>query len=98
MYVQYQRYSPVGEYLRLVIMKRLSQGPAPVEEIDRLAKKAVEELGERYDWRVWPQLLKREVVIKNGTAELTREGKWIYEQTWEEVAAYVSKKLGVPLP
>lgn len=98
MYIQYQRYSPVGEYLRLVIMKRLSQGPAPVEEINELAKKAVEKAGVKYDWRVWPQLLKREVAVRDGVAELTREGRWIYEQTREEVAAYIGKKLGVSLP
>ncbi|AFA40602.1 hypothetical protein Pogu_2575 [Pyrobaculum oguniense TE7] len=91
MYAQYIRYSPVGEYLRLVVMQRLAQGPASVEEINRLAKEAVEKVGIKYDWRVWPELLKREVAIKNGVAELTREGKWIYEQTREEVAEYLKR-------
>ncbi|MEM0463290.1 MAG: hypothetical protein QXS00_06680 [Pyrobaculum sp.] len=91
MYAQYIRYSPVGEYLRLVVMQRLAQGPASVEEINRLAKEAVEKVGIKYDWRVWPELLKREVAIKNGVVELTREGKWIYEQTREEVAEYLKR-------
>jgi len=38
MLVQYVRYSPIGEYLRLAIMRRLAEGPARVEEIDELAK------------------------------------------------------------
>ncbi|WP_435960091.1 hypothetical protein, partial [Pyrobaculum sp.] len=84
-----RRYSPVGEYLRLVIMERLIKGPATVEEINGLAKKAVEGVGIKYDWRVWPELLKREVVVKDGVAELTKEGRWIYEQTKEEVLEYV---------
>jgi hypothetical protein len=94
---QYIRYTPVGEYLRLVILQRLSKGPAPVEEVDELAKRAVEKLGIRYNWRVWPQLLAREVVIKDGVVELTHVGRWILEQTGEEVAEYVKKTLGVTL-
>jgi len=97
MYVQYVRYSPIGEYLRLVIMRRLAEGPARVEEIDELARRAVEELGERYNWRVWPQLLRREVTIRGGVVELTKEGKALYEQTKDEVAEYVKKTLGVSL-
>ncbi|ABO09480.1 hypothetical protein [Pyrobaculum calidifontis] len=97
MYVQYVRYSPIGEYLRLVIMRRLAEGPAKVEEIDELARRAVEELGERYNWRVWPQLLRREVAIRGGVVELTKEGKALYEQTRDEVAEYVKKTLGVSL-
>ena len=91
MYVEPARYSPVGEYLRIVIMQRLARGPAPVEELDKLAKEAVEKVGIKYDWRVWPELLKREVAIKNGVAELTKEGRWIYEQTREEVAEYLKR-------
>ncbi|AFA40176.1 hypothetical protein Pogu_2149 [Pyrobaculum oguniense TE7] len=91
MYVQPIRFSPIGEYLRLVIMQRLARGPAPVEEINRLAKEAVEKVGIKYDWRVWPELLKREVVVKDGVAELTKEGRWIYEQTREEVAEYLKR-------
>ena len=91
MYAQYVRYSPVGEYLRIVIMQRLARGPAPVEELDKLAREAVEKTGIKYDWRVWPELLKREVVVKDGVAELTREGRWIYEQTREEVAEYLRR-------
>jgi len=95
MLVEYVRYSPIGEYLRLVIMRRLAEGPARVEEIDELARRAVEELGERYNWRVWPQLLRREVAIRGGVAELTKYGKMLYEQTRDAVAEYVEKWLMV---
>jgi len=91
----YIRYSPIGEYLRLVIMRRLAEGPARVEEIDELARRAVEELGEGYNWQVWPQLLRREVAIRGGVAELTKEGRALYEQTKDLVAEYVEKRLGV---
>lgn len=90
-FAQHIRYSPVGEYLRIIIMQRLARGSATVEELDKLAREAVEKVGIKYDWRVWPELLKREVVIKNGVAELTKEGRWIYEQTKEEVAEYLKK-------
>jgi hypothetical protein len=97
MYPQYAVYSPVGEYLRLVIMRRLAEGPASVEEVNELARKAVERTGFRYDWRVWPELLKREVAVRGGVAELTSFGRWIYEQTREEVAEYVKKTLKITL-
>jgi hypothetical protein len=92
---QILRYSPVGEYLRLVILRRLARGPAKVEEIDKLAEEAVKRLHVRYDWRVWPRLFKGEVEVKDGTVELTHVGRWILEQTGEEVAKYVKKWLGV---
>jgi hypothetical protein len=97
MYVQYVRYTPVGEYLRLVILQRLSKGPAPVEEVDELARRAVEKLGIRYDWRVWPKLLESEVEIRDGIVAITSRGKWILEQTGEEVVKYIEKTLGVTL-
>ena len=90
-----RRFSPVGEYIRLVIMERLAKGPATVEELEALAKRAVEAFGVRYDWRVWPELLRREILIKDGIVELTKEGRWIYEQTKEEVAEYVKKWLNL---
>jgi hypothetical protein len=93
----YVRYTPVGEYLRLVILQRLARGPAPIEEVDELAKRAVEKLGIRYNWRVWPKLLDGEVEIRDGTAAITPRGRWILEQTSEEVAKYVEKRLGVTL-
>jgi hypothetical protein len=89
------RYTPVGEYLRLKILRRLSKGPAPVEEVDELARRAVEALGVRYDWRVWPKLLEGEVEIRGGIAVITPRGRWILELTGEEVAKYVKKWLGV---
>ncbi len=95
MIAQYAKYSPVGEYLRLVIMRRLAAGPAAVEEINDLAREAVERIGVKYDWKVWPELLKREVAIRGGVAELTPTGRWIYEQTREEVAEYVRKWLKI---
>jgi hypothetical protein len=94
---QYVRYSPVGEYLRLVILQRLTRGPAPVEEVDDLAKRAVEKLGIRYNWRVWPKLLEGEVEIRDGTAAITLRGRWILEQTGEEVAKYVKKRLDISI-
>jgi len=94
-YLQQIRYTPVGEYLRLKILRRLSKGPAPVEEVDELARRAVEALGVRYDWRVWPRLVEGEVEIRGGVVAITPRGRWILEQTEEEVAAYVRKRLGV---
>ncbi len=91
------KYSPVGEYLRLLILRRLARGPAKVEEIDKLAEEAVRRLGIRYDWRVWPRLLAREVEVKDCTVEITHVGRWILEQTGEEVARYVQKWLGISL-
>ncbi len=89
------RYTPVGEYLRLTILRRLSKGPAPVEEVDELAKRTVEALGVRYDWRVWPRLLEGEVEVKDGVVTITPRGRRILELTGEEVAKYVKKWLGV---
>jgi len=95
MLVEQIRYSPIGEYLRLVVMRRLAEGPARVEEIDELARRAVEELGERYNWRVWPQLLRREVAIRGGVVELTKYGRTLYENTKDEVTEYVRRWLGI---
>jgi len=97
MYVQYVRYTPVGEYIRLLVLKRLARGPAGVGEIDRLVEEAVEALGVRYDWRVWPKLLEGEVEIRDGMVAITPRGRWILEQTGEEVAKYIEKTLGVTL-
>ena len=94
-YLQQIRYTPVGEYLRLLILRRLSRGPAKVEEVDELARRVVEALGVRYDWRVWPRLLEGEVEIRGGIAVITPRGRRILELTGEEVAAYVRKRLGV---
>ncbi len=90
-------YTPVGEYLRLVILQRLSKGPAPVEEIDRMVREAVEALGVRYDWRVWPRLVEGEVEIRGGVVTITPRGRWILELTGEEVAKYVKRRLGVEI-
>jgi hypothetical protein len=94
-YLQQIRYTPVGEYLRLVVLRRLNKGPAPVEEVDELAKRAVERLGVKYDWKVWPRLVEGEVEFRGGVATITQRGKWILEMTEEEVAEYVRKRLGV---
>jgi hypothetical protein len=93
--LQYIRYTPVGEYLRLVVLQRLAKGPVPVKEIDKLAEDTIRRLHVRYDWRVWPQLLDGEVEIRDSTATITPRGRWILEQTSEEVARYVQKWLGV---
>ena len=97
MYVQYVRYTPVGEYIRLLVLKRLARGPARVGEIDRMVEEAVEALGIKYDWRVWPKLLEGEVEIRDGVVAITPRGRWILEQTGEEVAKYIEKTLGVTL-
>jgi hypothetical protein len=94
---KYIRYTPVGEYLRLLILRKLTRGPAKVEEIDRMVEEAVRRLHVRYDWRVWPKLLEGEVEIRDGTAVITPRGRWILEQTGEEVAKYLEKTLGVSL-
>jgi vacuolar-type H+-ATPase subunit E/Vma4 len=91
----YVKFTPVGEYLRLVILRRLSRGPAAVEEIETLAKRTVEALGVRYDWRVWPKLLEGEVEVRGGVVVITQRGKWILENTADEVSKYVKKWLGV---
>jgi hypothetical protein len=89
------RYTPVGEYLRLIILQKLNRGPAPVEEIDRMAEEAVKRLQVKYDWRVWPKLLEGEVEFRDGVVAITPRGKWILELTSEEVTKYVKKWLGV---
>jgi hypothetical protein len=94
-YLQQIRYTPVGEYVRLIVLKRLARGPAGVEEIDRMVRETVERLGMRYDWRVWPRLLEGEVEVKEGVVAITPRGRWILELTGEEVAEYVKKRLGV---
>jgi len=95
MYTPVVKFTPVGEYLRLVILLRLARGPAPIEEVDELAKRAVEKIGIRYDWRVWPKLLEGEVEVKEGTVAITPRGRWILELTGEEIIAYVKQRLGV---
>jgi hypothetical protein len=94
-YLRQIRYTPVGEYVRLLVLKRLARGPAGVGEIDQMVREAVEALGVRYDWRVWPRLLEGEVEFREGVAVITPRGRWILELTGEEVAKYVKKKLGV---
>ncbi len=89
------RYTPVGEYLRLLILRRLARGPAEVEEIDRMVREAVEALGVRYDWRAWPRLVEGEVEVRGGVVAITPRGRWILEMTGEEVAKYVRRRLGV---
>ncbi len=91
----YVKFTPVGEYLRLAILRRLARGPAKVEEVEELAKRAVEKIGIRYDWRVWPRLVEGEVEIRGGMAVITPRGRWILEMTGEEVARYVRRWLGV---
>jgi hypothetical protein len=97
-YSMYVKFTPVGEYIRILVLKRLAnQGPAGVGEIDRMVKEAVETLGVRYDWRIWPRLLSREVEIKDEVVKITSFGMWILEQTGDEVENYVRKFLGVTL-
>ena len=95
MYTPVIKFTPIGEYLRLVVLRRLSKGPAPVEEVDELARRAVERLGIKYDWRLWPKLLEGEVEVRGGMAVITPPGRWILENTADEVSKYVKKRLGV---
>jgi hypothetical protein len=97
MYTPQIRFTPVGEYVRLLVLRRLARGPASVEEIDELARRAVERLGVRYDWKVWPKLLEGEVEVRGGVAVITPRGRRILELTGEEVAEYVKKRLGVEI-
>jgi hypothetical protein len=95
MYGPQIKFTPVGEYLRLLVLRRLREGPASVEEIDELARRAVERLGIRYDWRAWPRLLEGEVEVREGVVAITPRGKWILEVAGGEIARYVKKRLGV---
>ncbi len=94
MYIQ-ERLSPVGEYIKLVIMRRLVQGPASVEEVNEIAKRAVESVGIKYNWQTWPHLLREEVVFRDGTVELSEWGRWVYRQTREIVEEYIKKSLKI---
>jgi len=96
-YSMYAKFTPMGEYIRILVLKRLVKGATKIEEIDRIVKEAVETLGVRYDWRIWPRLLNREVEIKDGVVKITSFGMWILEQTGDEVENYVRKFLGVTL-
>ncbi len=95
MYGPQIKFTPVGEYLRLVILRRLNEGPAATEEIDALARRTVERLGIRYDWRIWPRLVEGEVEVRGDVVTITPRGRWILEHTSEEVAKYVKRRLGV---
>jgi hypothetical protein len=96
MYTPFIRFTPVGEYIRLVVLRRLREGPAPVEEINQLVRRAVERVGVKYDWHIWPKLLlEGEVEVRGGVAVITPRGRWILEMTGEEVARYVQRTLGV---
>ena len=95
MYTPVVRFTPIGEYLRLVVLRRLSRGPASVEEVEELARRAVEALGVRYDWRVWPKLLEGEVEIRGDMVTITPRGRWFLEQVADEIAEYVKRWLGV---
>jgi len=88
---------PWGSTLGCSFLGGWRAAPPRSEEIDKLAEEAVRRLHVRYDWRVWPRLLAREVEVKDGSVELTHVGRWILEQTGEEVAEYVKKTLGVAL-
>jgi vacuolar-type H+-ATPase subunit E/Vma4 len=89
------RYTPIGEYIRLIVLRRLAKGPVSVEEVEELARRAVERLGIKYDWRVWPKLLEGEMEVRDGVVAITPRGRWILELTAEEIARYVRRRLGV---
>ncbi|MBP1448534.1 MAG: hypothetical protein JZD41_00725 [Thermoproteus sp.] len=87
--------TPVGEYVRYVVLARLARGPAPVEEVEALVRAAVERTGRKFDWRIWPQLLAKEVVVRDGVAELTERGRWLAAIGLRPMAAYIRRFLGV---
>jgi DNA-binding transcriptional ArsR family regulator len=96
MYTPFVRFTPVGEYLRLIILRRLKEGPTSVEELDEIVRRAVERLGVSYNWRIWPRLLLGgEVEFRGDIAVITPRGRQILEPTSEEVAEYVRRWLGV---
>ncbi|MFB6490271.1 MAG: hypothetical protein TU35_003315 [Thermoproteus sp. AZ2] len=89
--------TPIGLYIKVLIISRLARGPAKVEELDEIARRAVERLGVRYDWRIWRDLLRREVVVEDGLAKLSERGRWYAEVGLRPVAKYVERALGVPV-
>jgi len=68
--------TPIGEYIRALIIMRLSKGPTPVEELNKAIRELVEKMGIKYDYSIWPKLVEREVVIDKGVARLTERGYW----------------------
>jgi hypothetical protein len=40
-----------------------------------VVREAVEALGVRYDWRVWPRLVEGEVGVKDGVVTITPRGR-----------------------
>jgi hypothetical protein len=69
------QFTPTGEYVRLLVLRRLVRWPASVEELDEIVRRAVDALGVGYDWRIWPKLLEGEVEFRGGTAVITPRGE-----------------------
>ncbi len=88
-------FSPIGELIRLVVLKHLAvKGEAAVDEINNIAKKVVEAVGIKYDWTVWPRLFTREIVISNGIVRMTEFGRMVLKET-EEIVILKLKKYGL---
>ncbi|GEM_PF-619591 len=86
-------YTPVGEYLRFVIMKSLEPAPLAVAEVEKIAEETIRKLGIKYDWRVWPSLFDGEVEIREGYVYLTPMGRIILTKA-EKTAGQIRDMLG----
>ncbi|MBP1449301.1 MAG: hypothetical protein JZD41_04725 [Thermoproteus sp.] len=86
--------TPVGELVRYVVLARLARGPTPVEEIEALVRAAVERTGRKFDWRIWPQLLAREIAIENDVARLTERDRFLAAIGLKAMGSYI-EKLGI---
>lgn len=89
-----RKYSPIGEYVRLLVLQRLARGPAPVDELNKIVCETVNavtrKIGLKYDCSVWTELLKYEIEIKNDMVYLTRIGEVVYRNI-DEVVDYLRK-------
>lgn len=95
MFLDTRKFSPIGEYIRLLVLQRLAYGPATVNELSELVCTRINELSEKtgikYNCMVWPELLKYEVEIKDGMAYITSIGQLVYKNTTDEVIDYLRK-------
>ncbi|CCC82328.1 hypothetical protein [Thermoproteus tenax] len=86
--------TPIGEYIRYLVISRLAKGPATVDELNSVVEDAVRRLGVNYNWRIWPELVKREVAFDGNTAKLTERGRWVAAVGLKAMARYVQRTLG----
>jgi hypothetical protein len=72
------------------------RGPAAAGELEALAREAVICAGLRYDWRVWPQLVRREAAALEGVYVLTDYGRVVGEAL-EEVEKFLTRFFPQPV-